>query len=83
MHDCKGRELKVGDTVLVPCVVKQTVATEDFCNVTVETIAGMPPEHKSLTTVSALNTRQVIRANAGDDVFFTKVVESNGGTRIE
>lgn len=67
MHDCKGRELKVGDRVMIPGVITHIHAAEGFCNCTVETLAAMPPERRYKTSVSALNTQMVVRANDGDD----------------
>jgi len=83
MHDCKGRELKVGDRVLVPFTVTQIIATPDYCNLTIESVAGMPPSNAAKTSLAAINTKQTIRANEGDDVSFQVVHEAAGGTRIE
>jgi hypothetical protein len=74
MHDAKGRELKVGDRVMVPCEVKGVYSTPDFCNVTLEGLATMPPSHTSKITVTA-NTKQVLRANPGDDLVFELVLD--------
>lgn len=59
-HDRNGHELKVGDTVMVPCKVKAIHLTEDYCNVDLQTAVGMP----LLGTVLAitLNSRQVVKA---------------------
>ena len=38
MHDAKGRPLEVGDVVLVPMIVEQCYATEDYCNVTMRSV---------------------------------------------
>jgi len=61
-HDKRGEELKVGDTVMVPCVIKAIHLTEDYCNVDLETKLAMPP----LDRVSALtlNSRQIIKPTA-------------------
>lgn len=66
MHDAKGRELKVGDLVLVPSRIKNVSATEDYCNVTVESVLGRRPDGAK-ETISAINTGVTLRANAGDE----------------
>jgi hypothetical protein len=66
-HDAKGTELKVGDTVLVPFKVKSIGASELYCNVDLEACATVPPEHTFRPTLSAINSRMMVRANEGDD----------------
>lgn len=75
-HDAKGQELKPGDRVIVPFTVLQIIQTEDFCNLQLETCTTMPPEHKFKTALSAINAKQVLRANSGDDLSFR--VQHNG-----
>lgn len=66
MHDAKGRPLKVGDTVVIPAVVVQCGGDENFCCLDVETVGVMPGNgHKN--KIHALSTKQVYRANDGDD----------------
>ena len=79
MHDAKGRELKPGDHVMIPCVVLMTHASPDFCNLDVESLATMPGNDSKLR-IAALNTRQVLRANEGDDLSF--VVRQSGASSI-
>ena len=56
-HDRDGRELHVGDAVLVPCRVRQIHITEEFCNVELETSQPMyPGTHRTGIT---LNAKQV------------------------
>jgi len=72
MHDAKGRELVEGDVVLVPMRVTQLfpqLEDKGFCNVALETLATMPGNGVR-TTLSAINTRQILRARPGDDVTF-------------
>jgi hypothetical protein len=64
MHDAKGRPLTVGDTVLIPATIK-SVSAGEYCTLDVET-AGVMPENGSKNSISALNTKQVYRANAED-----------------
>ena len=61
-HDKRGTELQVGDTVMVPCVVKAIHLTEDYCNVDLVTKLEMPP----LRSVQSftLNSRQTIKPTA-------------------
>lgn len=44
MHDAKGRDLKVGDTVLIPAKIVNLSPTEDYCNVGVESFYGRRPD---------------------------------------
>jgi hypothetical protein len=57
MHDVNGAALKVGDRVLVECEVTMVSADQDYCNVTVQTVHGMPGN--GLKTSMTVNTRQV------------------------
>ena len=66
MHDAKGRELKVGDLVLIPAKLTELFPTEDFCNVSAETVLGRRPDGNK-EWFGAINTGVMLRANAGDD----------------
>jgi hypothetical protein len=55
MHDKNGQPLKVGDIVVVKCVVKEVSATPDFCNCQLETVEGRRPDGKK-ETIYAINT---------------------------
>lgn len=66
MHDALGRPLTVGDRVLIPCLVKRTDATEEYCNVSVESVLGRRPDGNK-ETFSAINTAVLLRANDGDE----------------
>ena len=67
MHDAKGQLLKVGNKVLIPCVITEFESTShDFCNVAVETVLGRRPD-KEKERFSAFNTGVLIRAEPGDD----------------
>jgi len=61
-HDKRGTELKVGDTVMVPCIVKAIHLTEDYCNVDLQTKLTMPPA--GTVTLLTLNSRQTIKPTA-------------------
>jgi hypothetical protein len=65
-HDAQGRELKVGDTVIMPFTVKEVHMTEEFCNLKLESCFPMPGRHER-TTLSEVNTRQVVRQNHATD----------------
>lgn len=65
MHDAKGRPLKEGDRVLIPGRITSTCATDEFCNVTVESLIGRRPDG-SKETFSGFNAGVVLRANDGD-----------------
>lgn len=58
-HDKRGTELRVGDTVMVPCIVKAIHLTEDYCNVDLVTKLTMPPVGS--TTSLTLNSKQTIK----------------------
>jgi len=66
MHDAKGRDLKVGDSALIPVRIKQLHATEDYCNVSAESLYGRRPDGAK-ETFGAINTGVLLRANAGDE----------------
>ncbi len=55
MHDRTGKPLKKGDRVTISGVVKELYATEDYCNVTVETEHGRRPDGQK-EYISAINT---------------------------
>lgn len=57
-HCALGRELHVGDRVVIECVVESVQTGEDYCNVTVRTVRPMPP-YDTGTTIT-LNTRQTV-----------------------
>lgn len=59
-HDKRGSELHVGDTVMVPCLVKAIHLTEDFCNVDLQTKIPMPPLNQDVQSLT-LNSRQTIK----------------------
>jgi hypothetical protein len=57
MHDMNGRPLSVGDSVLVPATITVVQATDEYCNISMETDVPMyPGTHKSTI---ALNAKQV------------------------
>lgn len=62
-HDKRGTELQVGDTVMVPCLIKAIHLTEDYCNVDLETKLTMPPDYGARTPLT-LNSRQTIKPTA-------------------
>lgn len=59
-HDIHGNELHVGDLVTVRCRVKSIQLTEEYCNVSLETVERMfPGEHVSALTLNAKQTEKV------------------------
>lgn len=62
-HDRGGKLLEVGDTVLIPCKVKDVSAGEEYCNCTVVTETAMPPYTEPMSI--ALNTKQVVKVTPG------------------
>ncbi len=86
MHDAKGRELKVGDKVMIPAVITDIHASENYCNVNTRVTATMPGDKGSTPQVcamNAINTRQLLRANDGDDLTFTVVQAAYGAVLIQ
>ena len=59
-HDVHGKEIKVGDRVHIPCVVKALHLAEEYCNIDVEFCYPMPP-YNERPKYSNLNTKQVER----------------------
>ena len=62
--DKNGQQLQVGDEVLLRARVKFLSATENFSNVTIETIEPMYPGAHSV--VLHLNTKQVEKVEGSD-----------------
>lgn len=62
MHDAKGRELKLGDIVLIPARVMYLSPGADFHNVAVESVIGPFKEYYATRSTSVM-----LRANDGDD----------------
>ena len=58
-HDRNGNIVQVGDTVMVPCLIKAVHLTEDFCNVDLETKHCMYPTDRP--TVLTLNSKQTVK----------------------
>lgn len=77
MHDAKGRELKVGDRVMIPCVIKAIHSDENYCNINLDSIATMPG-NDNISSFGAVNTKQTLRANDGDDLTFIVIHGING-----
>lgn len=79
-HDKRGEELKVGDVVMVPCLVKAIHLTEDYCNVDLETKLTMPPlDQPSRFT---LNSRQTIKPTASHSFAGYGKAVSAGATTV-
>ena len=78
MHDAKGKELKVGDTVLIPATVIKCSGDENFCCLDVQTV-GVMPGNGDKNTIYALSTKQVYRYNADDDdIYSVDTTEKDG-----
>lgn len=59
-HDANGLLLAAGDIVNFPFTVKRVYDAGDFCNVELESVLPMPG-NGSLLTISAVNTKQVVK----------------------
>lgn len=66
MHDNRGRELRVGDKVILHGTITQLSATADYCNVSIRSEFGRKPDDAK-ENISAINTNVLLRANPGDD----------------
>jgi hypothetical protein len=62
MHDATGRKLKVGDTVVIAATITQLSETEEFCNVSLETVLGRRPDGNK-EHVYAINTGVLFKTN--------------------
>lgn len=60
-HDANGNVLKKGDKVNIPCTILDVYTVEEYCNCNLEFDIPMPPK-ETKDTYSAINTRQVIKA---------------------
>lgn len=56
-HDAKGNLLQLNDRVMIPGVIKNLQAGDEYCNCTVETIYEMHPGNNKIAIT--LNTKQV------------------------
>ena len=59
MHDHNGTPLKVGDKVMVEFLVKEVHATEEYCNLTLESVYGRLPDDKKEDCIG-LNSHVVV-----------------------
>lgn len=55
MHDRNGTPLYKGDVVMIPAVVTDMQATNDYCNVSLETVNGRRPDGAK-EKIYAINT---------------------------
>ncbi len=60
MHDANGTELKVGDVVLIEATITQLQESEDYCNVSLETVLERRPDNRK-ETISAINTAVLVK----------------------
>lgn len=68
-HDRKGNLIQVGDRVMIPGVVKEVHAGEEYCNCRVEFDECMPPyTHKD--GISSINTKQLEKVQDEADFGF-------------
>lgn len=65
MHDVNGTELKVGDKVLIPCVITSLSGGADYCNVSAKSTLGRRPDGAN-ETFSAINTGILVKV-AGEE----------------
>lgn len=66
MHDAKGRLLQKGDRVLIPCIITDVQAFEDYCNVIMSTQFGRRPDNLK-EYIGGINTGVLLRNNLGID----------------
>jgi hypothetical protein len=63
-HTRTGKELQVGDRVLIEAVVEAIGTGEDYCNATVRTEIGRKPD--GARDVFTLNAHQLVHADDDD-----------------
>lgn len=61
-HDRNGVEIKTGDHVTMEFVVKDVYPHDWLCNVSLESVERFYPNDDK-TSLSAVNTRQVVKVN--------------------
>lgn len=66
MHDANGTKLEVGDKVMIPAVITELYATEDYCNVAVETTLGRRPDGQK-ERFSSINTGVLVKVSGKDN----------------
>lgn len=57
-HDKNGQLIEVGDEVVIRCRVKQVWPGAETCNLQVESVEKMLPEHETGSSIT-LNANQV------------------------
>ncbi len=62
MHDRHGCPLKKGDKVLIEAVITDLNPTEDYCNVSLETVFGRRPDDLK-ERISGINTGVLIASS--------------------
>lgn len=67
MHDRIGRELKVGDTVVIFATITELHATDDYCNVSMKTVYGRRPDGMK-ESICAINTNVLLKATDGESI---------------
>lgn len=61
-HDMKGRKLKAGDKVNIPCIVEEVHQVEDYCNATLRTVVPMTGQTEGMQIV--VNSKQCKKSEA-------------------
>jgi hypothetical protein len=64
MHDRLGQSLKKGDVVIVVAKIKELYATEEYCNVQLETLDGRRPDGQK-ESIGAINTGVLLKVADG------------------
>lgn len=61
MHDKNGKPLKVGDKVTVEAVIRETYATDEYCNVQIGIGYEDGKEHgaHNVQSIVTINSKQV------------------------
>ena len=63
MHDRNGKPLAKGDKVIIEAVITDLSATEDYCNVSLESVHGRRPDGMK-ETFNAINTGVLEKVDA-------------------
>lgn len=65
MHDMNGTLVKVGDRVLLPCIVKEVSAGEEFCNCSLISCVPRRPDG-AYENINAINTGCLVVVSTGE-----------------
>ena len=60
MHDANGTKLEKGDRVIIEAVIETLSPTEEYCNVSLETVLGRRPDGTK-EKLCSINTAVIVK----------------------